>query len=144
MAPGSQVLVYISQGNEFTAIPDNLAGRTEAEVRDKLRQLGLEPGDSEPANSATLPRGNVVTTKPAPGKKVKTGSSVDLIVSNGLVSVPNMVDETVEDAGAMLDDAAVALPYRVEEVENEVVKAAPSSGRALRPEPTSNKEPRSF
>ena len=121
--PGSQVTVFISQGREFATVPDNLAGRTEAEVRDKLRQLGLTPGDSEPANSATLPRGNVVTTKPAPGKKVKAGSTVDLIVSNGLVSVPNMVDETVEDAGAMLDDAAVALPYRVEEVENEVVKA---------------------
>ncbi|UNK45976.1 Stk1 family PASTA domain-containing Ser/Thr kinase [Arthrobacter sulfonylureivorans] len=130
--PGSQVLVYISQGNEFTTIPDNLTGRTEAEVRDKLRQLGLEPGDSEPANSATLPRGNVVTTKPAPGKKVKTGSNVDLIVSNGLVSVPNMVDETVEDAGAMLDDAAVALPYRVEEVENEVVKAGTVVGQSVK------------
>jgi eukaryotic-like serine/threonine-protein kinase len=130
--PGSQVTVFISQGREFATVPDNLAGRTEAEVRDKLRQLGLTPGDSEPANSATLPRGNVVTTKPAPGKKVKTGSTVDLIVSNGLVSVPNMVDETVEDAGAMLDDAAVALPYRVEEVENEVVKAGTVVGQSVK------------
>ncbi|MFT4468999.1 Stk1 family PASTA domain-containing Ser/Thr kinase [Arthrobacter sulfonylureivorans] len=130
--PGSQVTVYISQGREFATIPDNLAGRTEAEVRDKLRQLGLTPGDSSPANSATLPRGNVVTTEPAPGKKVKQGSTVDLIVSNGLVSVPNMVDETVEDAGAMLDDAAVALPYRVEEVENEVVKAGTVVGQSVK------------
>ena len=38
----------------------------------------------------------------------------------------------------------VALPYRVEEVENEVVEAGTVVGRALRPEPTSNKEPRSF
>lgn len=130
--PGSQVTVYISQGREFATIPDNLAGRTEAEVRDKLRQLGLTPGDSSPANSATLPRGNVVTTEPAPGKKVKQGSTVDLIVSTGLVSVPNMVDETVEDAGAMLDDAAVALPYRVEEVENEVVKAGTVVGQSVK------------
>jgi serine/threonine-protein kinase len=74
----------------------------------------------------------VVTTDPAPGKKVKSDSTVDLIVSTGLVSVPNMVDETVEDAGTMLDDAAVALPYRVEEVENEVVKAGTVVGQSVK------------
>lgn len=129
--PGSQVVVYISQGSEFATIPEDLTGRTEAEVRDKLRQIGLEPGENVPANSATLPRGNVVTTDPAPGEKVKTGSTVNLYISNGLVSVPSLVDETIEDAATMLEDAAVALPYRVEEVENEVVEPGTVVGQSV-------------
>ena len=132
LEPGSQVVVYISEGSEFATIPKDLAGRTEAEVRDKLRNLGLEPGENVPANSATLPRGNVVTTKPAPGEKVKTGSTVDLVISNGMVRVPALMNKTIEEAGTMLEDAAVALPYRVQEVDNEVVAPGTVVGQSVK------------
>ncbi|QTG81832.1 Stk1 family PASTA domain-containing Ser/Thr kinase [Arthrobacter crystallopoietes] len=121
--PDSEVIVYVSQGKEFATIPEDFSGRTEGEVRDKLRQLGLVPGENVSANSAVIPSGNVIATDPKAGEKVRTGSTVDLVISNGLVTVPALLDKTEEEAISLLqDDPAVALPYRVEQVENEVVE----------------------
>jgi serine/threonine-protein kinase len=121
--PDSEVIVYVSQGKEFVTIPEDFSGRTEGEVRDKLRQLGLEPGENVSANSAVVPSGNVIATDPKAGEKVRTGSTVDLVISNGMVTVPSLLGKTEEEAISLLqDDPAVALPYRVERVENEVVE----------------------
>ncbi|MFD1213022.1 PASTA domain-containing protein, partial [Arthrobacter sp. GCM10027362] len=121
-AVDSEVRIYISQGREFIILPEDLAGRTEGEVRDRLRELGLVPGTSEPANSANLPRGSVVSLDPAPGQQVRTGSTVDLMISNGKVTVPQLLDKSEQDAIKLLEDPAVALPYKVVTVENPVVK----------------------
>jgi serine/threonine-protein kinase len=121
--PDSEVIVYVSQGKEFVTIPEDFSGRTEGEVRDKLRQLGLVPGENVSANSAVVPSGNVIATDPKAGEKVRTDSTVNLVISNGLVTVPALLDKTEEEAISLLqDDPAVALPYRVEQVENEVVE----------------------
>lgn len=122
--PDSEVRVLVSQGKEFAEIPDNLSGRTEGEVRDMLRQIGVTPGENISANSATVPRGNVVGTDPRAGERVKTGSTVDLVISTGMVTVPELVGTTEDEAISLLkDDPAVALPYHVVRVENEVVPA---------------------
>jgi eukaryotic-like serine/threonine-protein kinase len=122
--PDSEVRVLVSQGKEFADIPDNLSGRTEGEVRDMLRKIGATPGENISANSATVPRGNVVGTDPRAGERVKTGSTVDLVISTGMVTVPELVGKTEAEAISLLkDDPAVALPYRVVRVENEVVAA---------------------
>jgi eukaryotic-like serine/threonine-protein kinase len=122
--PDSEVRVLVSQGKEFADIPKNLSGRTEGEVRDMLRQIGVTPGENISANSATVPRGNVVGTDPRAGERVKTGSTVDLVISTGMVTVPELVGKTEAAAISLLkDDPAVALPYHVVRVENEVVPA---------------------
>jgi beta-lactam-binding protein with PASTA domain/tRNA A-37 threonylcarbamoyl transferase component Bud32 len=121
-ALGSNVNIYISRGQEFITLPKDLGGRTEGEVRDRLRQLGLVPGTSEPANSANLPPGSVVSLDPAPGQQVRAGSTVDLMISNGKVTVPQLLDKSEEDAIKLLEDPAVALPYEVQTVENSVVE----------------------
>jgi beta-lactam-binding protein with PASTA domain len=120
-ALGSNVSIYISRGREFITLPKDLSGKTEGEVRDRLRQLGLVPGTSEPANSANLPQGSVVSLDPAPGQQVRAGSTVDLMISNGKVTVPQLLDKSEEDAVKLLEDPAVALPYEVQTVENSVV-----------------------
>ncbi|MCG2623603.1 Stk1 family PASTA domain-containing Ser/Thr kinase [Arthrobacter sp. I2-34] len=121
-AVGSNVNIYISRGREFITLPKDLGGKTEGEVRDRLRQLGLVPGTSEPANSADLPPGSVVSLDPAPGQQVRTGSTVDLMISNGKVTVPQLLDKSEQDAIKLLEDPAVALPYTVQTVENSVVE----------------------
>nr|WP_150110137.1 Stk1 family PASTA domain-containing Ser/Thr kinase [Arthrobacter crystallopoietes] len=120
--PDSEVRLFVSQGKEFANIPENLSGRTEGEVRDMLRQLGVNPGENISANSATVPQGNVIGTDPRAGEKVRTGSTVDLVISTGMVTVPELISKTEAEAISLLqDDPAVALPYRVVRVENEVV-----------------------
>ncbi|NKX55466.1 Stk1 family PASTA domain-containing Ser/Thr kinase [Arthrobacter sp. E918] len=118
----SEVRIYISQGREFITIPKDLTGRTEGEVRDRLRELGLVPGSSKEANSAKTPRGGVVSLDPAPGERVRAGSTVDLMISTGQVTVPQLLEKSEQEAIKLLEDPAVDLPYQVQPVENSVVE----------------------
>jgi serine/threonine-protein kinase len=51
-----------------------------------------------------LPRNQVINSNPPAGDKVDVGSTVQLIVSKGQVTVPNVVGQSVEDATKALED----------------------------------------
>ncbi|WP_461169756.1 Stk1 family PASTA domain-containing Ser/Thr kinase [Arthrobacter sp. Z1-15] len=115
------VTLLISQGPSSVTIPTNLAGMTEPEARDALRSLGLQGGTTAEANSATVPAGRVLSTNPAPGEAVPVGSSVNLVLSTGNVTVPDLIGTTLENAQIILADPAYQLPVTVNEVENATV-----------------------
>lgn len=119
----SQVTLRVSTGPSAVVIPADLAGKTEAQVRDILRSLNLVGNETTTANSATVPRDMLISTTPALGSKVAVGSTVNLVISTGQVTMPNLVELSRAEAEAALQDPAVALPYRFQEVENSVVPA---------------------
>lgn len=116
------ITLYVSQGPSAVIIPDTLPGMSEAQARDVLRLLGLQGGDTVTLNSSTVPEGRVIETKPGIGTSVQVGSTVDLVLSTGKVTVPNLVDVSIDEARAYLADPAYGLEVAVEEVENSVVK----------------------
>lgn len=113
-----KVTLYISQGPEAVAVPADLAGMTEPEARDALRSIGLQGGTTAVANSATVPAGRVLSTTPAPGEVVPVGSSVNLVLSTGKVTVPDLVGTTLENAQAILADPVYQLTVTVNEEDN--------------------------
>ena len=115
------VTLLISQGPSSVTIPTNLAGMTEPEARDALRSLGLQGGTTAEANSATVPAGRVLSTSPTAGEAVPVGSSVNLVLSTGNVTVPDLIGTTLENAQIILADPAYQLPVTVNEVENATV-----------------------
>jgi serine/threonine-protein kinase len=119
--PNSQVILNISDGPSALKIPENLPGQTEAAARDILRQTGLvgAPSTTE-ANSATVPRGRVITTSPAPGQMVAPGSTVEIVVSTGKVAMPELRGSTRAEAETALKD--LGLVPNVQEVENSQVE----------------------
>lgn len=121
MEAESKVTLNISDGPSAVKIPDNLPGRTEAAARDVLRQIGLAgaPGTTM-ANSATVPAGIVITTKPAPGEKVAIGSTVEIVVSTGKVAMPELRGLPRAEAEAALKN--LGLGMAVKEVENSEVE----------------------
>jgi serine/threonine-protein kinase len=121
MEPESKVTLNISDGPSAVKIPDNLPGRTEAAARDVLRQIGLAgaPGTTM-ANSATVPAGIVITTKPAPGERVAIGSTVEIVVSTGKVAMPELRGLPRAEAEAALKN--LGLGMAVKEVENSQVE----------------------
>ncbi|RJT80270.1 Stk1 family PASTA domain-containing Ser/Thr kinase [Arthrobacter cheniae] len=119
--PESRVNITVSQGPANVLLPDSLAGLTESSARDQLEELGLRGGAITEETSAEVPDGRVITTNPQAGQTVPVGSSVDLVLSNGKVTVPLLTDLTVQQAEALLADPAVQLPFTVREVENSVV-----------------------
>jgi eukaryotic-like serine/threonine-protein kinase len=121
MEPDSRITLNISDGPSAVKIPDTLPGRTEAAARDVLRQIGLSGAPATTmANSATVPAGIVITTKPAPGESVAVGSTVEIVVSTGKVAVPELRGLPRSEAEAALKN--LGLPMEVKEVENSEVE----------------------
>ncbi|MBO0909383.1 Stk1 family PASTA domain-containing Ser/Thr kinase [Arthrobacter sunyaminii] len=116
-----KVTLFISQGPSTVVIPD-LAGKTEPEARDTLRSLGLQGGTTNEANSATVAAGRVLSTTPATGASVPPGTTVDLVLSTGNVTVPDLVGSPLENAQIILADPTLQLTFTVNEVESALVE----------------------
>lgn len=95
----SVITVTVSQGKQSVSIP-TLSGLSEADATTALQQAGLTLGNITPATSASMKQGKVISSEPASGTLVASGSVVNLTVSNGKINVPNVVGMTVDDARA--------------------------------------------
>jgi eukaryotic-like serine/threonine-protein kinase len=110
---GSTVVLDVSRGPSEVEVPDDLVGRSEEDVRDALESAGLEAGATRSANSAWVPQGMLVATDPAGGTTVPSGSEVQLVLSTGRVTVPQLVGLSREEAVAALGADAVRLSSEV-------------------------------
>lgn len=128
---GSSVELLVSKGPSTVVIPKDLLGQSEATVRDRLGQLGLVGGTVESSNSATIAAEDLIATEPQLGESVPSGSTVDLIISTGNVTMPQLTEKQVADAEAALQDPAVDLPYTIEEEENSVVDPGIVTGQSI-------------
>lgn len=119
----SQVTLYVSKGPSSITIPDSLLKMTEAGARDSLRQLGLQPGTTTQINDPTIPQGQVISTSPAIGQKVGSGTTVDINISTGKVKLPPLYGKTKDEATQALKDASPTLIAVFKDEENAVVEA---------------------
>ena len=119
------ITLFMSKGPSSVTIPDNLAGMTESAARDALRGLDLRGGDTTTANSSTMPEGRVLGTEPAAGETVPVGSEVNIVLSTGLVTVPDVLGLPADQAEAALLDPAYLLTPKLTQVESE--DAAPGT-----------------
>ena len=74
------VSITLSQGPASVQLPD-LTGRTLADARSALEQLGLHLGGTSRDTSSFMPENTVLSQAPSPGATVSAGSSVNLRVS---------------------------------------------------------------
>ena len=120
---------------ETVAVPD-LAGKTEEEAEDALRELSLAPRPPQRIHSTEQKAGLVFRQKPSPGSKVKPGNRVTYWVSLGppTFTIPDLIGERIEKVSGRLTEVNLALG-KVEKV------LAPGSQTGVvisqRPEPGS-------
>jgi serine/threonine-protein kinase len=105
---GTRITVYVSSGLSEVTIP-NVSGMTVEQASAELKKLGLVVGASVKGNSATIPQGMVVATTPLAGAVSKTGVTVDLVVSSGQVSIPDLTGMTVDAAAGILGAADIMI-----------------------------------
>jgi beta-lactam-binding protein with PASTA domain len=74
------VSITLSQGPSTIQIPD-LTGRTLADARSTLEQLGLHLGATARDTSSYMPENTVLGQAPSPGATVSAGASVNLRIS---------------------------------------------------------------
>lgn len=132
---GQAVNVTISTGREQATVPQ-LIGLTSLEaVRTALSDANLQLGDITEEDS-NQPAGYVLAQDPAEGAQLAAGSAVAVVVSSGLVEVPDVRDVTQAQA---LSDLAQA-GFEVQVVEQESTIEPPGIVLAQSPQPGTSLE----
>ncbi len=132
---GQAVNVTISTGREQATVPQ-LIGLTSLEaVRTALSDANLQLGDVTEEDS-NQPAGYVLAQDPAEGAQLAAGSAVGVVISSGLVEVPDVRDVTQAQA---LSDLAQA-GFEVQVVEQESTIEPPGIVLAQSPQPGTSLE----
>ncbi|MBG6055157.1 serine/threonine-protein kinase [Salinibacterium sp. CAN_S4] len=114
VSPGTTIKVYVSSGELTVAVPD-VSRMAEADAIAALEAKKLVYGSTSRDYSPDLPDGTVIRSDPAAGateqngENIREGDTVNLIVSNGLVNVPDLAGSSLKDA----NDALSALQLNV-------------------------------
>jgi beta-lactam-binding protein with PASTA domain len=104
VAKATVVDVTYSSGPGTVQVP-TLVGLTQQQAVDALVAAGLTTGSITQKNAPGQPAGTVIDSNPKTGTSVAKGAAVSLVVSSGLIPVPNVVGETEVQAKADLANA---------------------------------------
>ncbi|MDO5493526.1 MAG: PASTA domain-containing protein, partial [Nesterenkonia sp.] len=102
--PDDDVTLLISAGPDQVAVPEGLQGSTEEEVREALEEVGLEVGDVSDGPHPTVEEDTLISLDPEAGSMVSRGTEVDLLLSNGLVELPDVTGMTESEAVSTLQN----------------------------------------
>lgn len=91
------VEIYVSSGRMVGTVPF-LEGMTETQAKAALERAGLKLGGITSANSATVARGQVIESVPPANSDAAEGTAVRLLVSDGKVQVPSVVNLSSAEA----------------------------------------------
>ncbi|MBO4257176.1 Stk1 family PASTA domain-containing Ser/Thr kinase [Streptomyces griseorubiginosus] len=91
-------------GNDTVAVP-SIVGQPKADAEKQLTNSDLKVGTVKEQPCANQSKGNICSTDPTPGSKVKKNTTVNLVVSTGApkVQVPGVVGLSLDDAKAKLE-----------------------------------------
>lgn len=113
---GTVVTVRFSSGPDSVEVPD-VTGLSQEDARKQLEDADLSVGNVSSTESGSVQKDHVISTDPGGGEVVEPGSAVSLSVSNGMVDVPDLVGEKIEDAEETL--STLGLTSRAESVETD-------------------------
>ena len=133
----SLVLLVVSKGPERYDVP-KLIGAKASSLQGVLAPLTLRSKSTE-GWSETVPKGTVISQKPAPGTAVKRGTVIEVVVSQGRqpIEVPDVRQLQIDAAIAKLTEAGLK-PVRGEDVNHDTIPAGhvvsqqPENGTLLR------------
>ena len=104
VTPGFRITVNVSSGAPTIPVPQ-VANQAQDAATAAITAAGLVVGAISTAYSTGVPAGIVISTNPAggatvmpDGTKIRAGQTIDLVVSNGLVQVPDVSGQTVPAA----------------------------------------------
>ena len=107
------ITVYVSLGKNKVRIP-NLKGMTEEQATAALVAAKLTLGTITQSNSPTVPAGQVISSDPEINTDVAEGTVVNLVISNGLVSVPDLTNYGISEAETLLTSSELGLEVSIE------------------------------
>ena len=118
------ITVFVSAGAEQIMMPD-LTGMTEQEATLAITEAKLVLGTITQNDSATIAQNLVISSDPKPNTSIPAGSTINLVISTGLVIVPNVVNLDLDDATNQLTAASVG--YQVQTLVDSTCTATPGT-----------------
>jgi serine/threonine-protein kinase len=120
VAPGLDVKVYVSIGTTPITVPD-VSNLSEADAIAALTAKQLVYGSSTTTYSTDVKAGVVISSDPTAGSQrkadgtvVRAGTTVNLVVSNGLVQIPDVTNKPISDANAALSALKLTVKVNVD------------------------------
>ncbi|MFD0397813.1 Stk1 family PASTA domain-containing Ser/Thr kinase [Kitasatospora sp. NPDC127121] len=102
------VTVTVSRGPKRIAVPD-LTGKTADQAADALTAAQLTRGGVTGTYDDTVPEGVVISSSPAAGQLLRENTAVSLVVSKGMVPVPDVTGMSKDDAAKALQAAGFTM-----------------------------------
>ncbi|WP_460535178.1 Stk1 family PASTA domain-containing Ser/Thr kinase [Humibacter ginsengiterrae] len=106
---GDSVTVYVSSGAKPVQVPTDVAGKSISDAQKELQDLGFKTGQITQQDSATVAANVVISTDPAVGSTAHEGDTINFVVSNGQVNLPDLTGKSVQQATAILQDPSLGL-----------------------------------
>ena len=105
--PRSTIVLDVIRGTLIIKVPAT-EGLTTAAADAAITSAGLSVGPTSTQHSSTVATGSVISSSPAAGQKVKSGTAVQLVISSGaLIDVPDVEFETLVQAQQDLSNAGL-------------------------------------
>jgi len=129
---GATITLVPSLGHEPATVPSIPSSYSFAQAQAALQAVGLT-ATQNPEPNATVPSGQVISTSPASGAQAPYGSAVAVNISTGppTVQVPNVVDDTVNQATSALQSAGLVVSGVSGSPNSNVVGTQPSIGSTV-------------
>lgn len=131
------VELEVSRGPERHAVP-KVVGMSEVEARAAVLDAQLTVGEISRDYDDKVSEGDVISASPAPGKELKRGTAVDLVVSKGRepVDVTSWVGKPADQATAALKKDGFKVTstedFSEQVPKGSVIAQSPDSGTAYR------------
>lgn len=133
---GSTVDVIVSKGKEIVIMP-SVVGKKRDEAEKQLKELGLKVEIIE-ENNEKVEAGYVIKQEPVEKEELPGKSSVKIYVSKGIkmVTVPNVLGKSLEDAEKLIEDAGLVVAAVITETDttkddNIIIKQTLESGKEV-------------
>lgn len=98
---GQEVKVYVSTGPPAVAVP-NVDRLSLPDAQAAIEAAGLKVGTITAENSPNIRKDIVIRTDPAVGTEVRGGDTITIVISSGLITVPDVRNLPIGDATAQL------------------------------------------
>jgi beta-lactam-binding protein with PASTA domain len=129
---GSTITLVPSLGHTPATVPNIPQTYTFGQAQAALQAVGLTATQNQ-TSDPTVPVGDVISTNPASGAQAPYGSTVTVNVSTGppTTTVPNVIQDTVAQATAVLQEAGLSVSGVSGDPSNKVTGTQPSIGSTV-------------
>lgn len=126
------ILGFVATFVLYSALPQplmcempDIRNMTKKKAKETLAENGLVLGMSKTGYSDTVKKGCVLSQEHEPGKSVRRGSEVNVVISGGaLVKVPDLKNVSKKEAKAKLQKLGLKLEVKEESYSNKIEKGA--------------------